>query len=180
MNFVLIGLAFVIIGVELYPKKLIDTRISAKEDKHTGPLILYALIFEALLSRIPLLPSLHFNIFNLQIIAALTLITGFTLRLLSEKWLGRAYSYRIGKISDKLITDKGLYKYIRHPSYLGTLLYGVSILVLYPSLLTFIGFILFFTALLYRVMVEELFLKNNYAEYDQYEKSTWRILPFIY
>ncbi len=171
--------SFAIIVVELWPKKLLDKRIGLSDDKGSGPLILYSLVFE---SALGFLTGSHWNnplaiLVNGYIIL---IVTGFMIRLKSRTDLGEAYSYRIGKISSQLVTNRGFYKTIRHPAYLGTLLYAVGILVLFANWGSVFGFVLFLIVLLHRINLEENFLSQHFQEYSSYRKNTWRLIPYIY
>jgi protein-S-isoprenylcysteine O-methyltransferase Ste14 len=80
----------------------------------------------------------------------------------------------------QLITD-GLYGVVRHPLYLGRiLLHTGSVLILsslYGFLLTAIGLMFF----LVRIRIEEEMLLQAFGdEYRDYQKTTKKLIPYIY
>ncbi|MEY9972078.1 protein-S-isoprenylcysteine O-methyltransferase Ste14 [Lysinibacillus sp. RC46] len=81
----------------------------------------------------------------------------------------------------KLIQN-GLYKYIRHPGYLGSFLTFLGFAISSSSFISIIiNIILFFLAYSYRIKIEEKILFTLFGEqYKQYQSNTWRIIPFLY
>jgi len=79
----------------------------------------------------------------------------------------------------KLVT-KGIYRYIRHPMYLGLILVSISLVLDY---LTFFRIILFDLLVLNQILklnYEEKLLEKHFKDYDEYKKKTKRLIPFIY
>jgi protein-S-isoprenylcysteine O-methyltransferase Ste14 len=85
-------------------------------------------------------------------------------------------------VEDHQIVETGLYKFIRHPGYLGQLLIfaGLSLSlsnwlsVLFMMIPVAIGYT-------YRIKVEERFMIEQMgASYLAYQKRTKRMLPLIY
>lgn len=81
-----------------------------------------------------------------------------------------------------MLKKVGIYKYVRHPAYTGSLLsfYGFGIsLNNWVSLLVVV--IPVTAAFLYRMRVEEAMLSASMgAVYDEYKKQTYRLIPGIY
>lgn len=78
-----------------------------------------------------------------------------------------------------LVID-GIYKYIRHPMYLGLILISLALVIDY---LTFFRIILFdFLVLnqLFKINYEEKILEKYFSEYKSYKKDTKKLIPFIY
>jgi len=80
----------------------------------------------------------------------------------------------------KLVKD-GLYKYIRHPLYLGEILRNFGIVSIFSSgygiLLIVIGTIF----LLLRIKPEEEMLVEAFgSDYEDYKRRTKRLIPYIY
>jgi protein-S-isoprenylcysteine O-methyltransferase Ste14 len=96
--------------------------------------------------------------------------------------LGRAFSANVAMRTGQKLQRSGLYRFVRHPSYLGLELVFLAFalhsrtwacfaLVLIPPTL----------ALLYRIHVEETALREAFgADYDDYCRSTKRLVPGIY
>ncbi len=106
---------------------------------------------------------------------------GGVLRLAPVFVLGRRFSGLVAIQPDhKLVTD-GLYRVIRHPSYLGLLATGVGWSLAFRS-----GVGLAVTALIALVLVsrmdaEERLLAETFgADYRAYRARTWRLVPYLY
>ena len=110
------------------------------------------------------------------------IILGMILRFVAIKTLGRFFTVDLSVREGHTLVNAGLYKYIRHPSYSGSLLsfFGfplslnnwVSLIVIFvPVLLVF----------LYRIRLEEgMLVKQLGTEYEAYQKRTKRLIPWIY
>jgi protein-S-isoprenylcysteine O-methyltransferase Ste14 len=74
----------------------------------------------------------------------------------------------------------GLYRWVRHPIYLGEFLAfgGMALPALSPF--TFAVYVIFVMLQLYRMVSEEQTLQAAYPEYDAYRVSTARLLPGVY
>ena len=81
----------------------------------------------------------------------------------------------------QLKTD-GLYKIVRHPSYLGLLMILTGFSLGMNTIISFIVVMLpVFLAIIYRIKVEEnLLVKTFGEEYIKYASSTKKIIPFVY
>jgi protein-S-isoprenylcysteine O-methyltransferase Ste14 len=109
-------------------------------------------------------------------------LIGVWIRFSSMKLLGRFYSRNVGMQSEHQLIQIGLYKYIRHPGYLGSFLTFLGFAISSSSLSAIIiNIILFFLAYSYRIKIEERTLVTLFGEqYKQYQSKTWRIIPFLY
>lgn len=108
------------------------------------------------------------------------LISGIIMRYLSIKHLGKSFSHyiEVDKNEQDLVII-GIYKWIRHPSYLGFYLYTIGLQLYLNNLLTgmlcVIILKLFFTK---RIKFEEHFLIKNYGErYIKYRSQTRSFIP---
>ena len=73
------------------------------------------------------------------------------------------------------------YRWIRHPSYTGTLLTITGVLLAATNWLALVGILPVLAALLYRMHVEEQALSEQLGEpYRAYMRRTKRLLPFVY
>ena len=110
------------------------------------------------------------------------IITGMTVRLIAVIQLGKSFSGNLGvEGKEKLYTD-GIYKKIRHPSYLGLLISfsGIAVAFYHPVSSSMV--ILFaLIAFLYRISVEEKILKKEFGQkYIDYIEKTKKLIPYIY
>jgi len=76
----------------------------------------------------------------------------------------------------------GLYRVVRHPSYLGLLMVFVAIGIHSRNLIGFVVAVVPTTAaLIYRIQVEEQALQEAFGEeYAQYSQVTKRLVPGVY
>jgi len=110
------------------------------------------------------------------------ILGGVAFRWYSIRVLGKYFSVQLGVQPDQTVMKDGPYRWIRHPSYTGSLItmlgFGLAFtnwlcLVSVP-LIVFIGFN-------YRANVEERMLANALGEsYREYMGDTKRFIPFVY
>jgi protein-S-isoprenylcysteine O-methyltransferase Ste14 len=110
------------------------------------------------------------------------LILGLGIRATAIAMLGRAFSANVAMRTGQRLQRSGLYGLVRHPSYLGLELillacalhartWACFAVVLIPPTL----------ALLYRIQVEETALRLAFGdEYEDYSRSTKRLIPGVY
>ncbi|TFE02482.1 isoprenylcysteine carboxylmethyltransferase family protein [Jeotgalibacillus sp. R-1-5s-1] len=80
------------------------------------------------------------------------------------------------------IVSSGPYRKLRHPLYTGLFLIGIGMTLFFMSLIAaaFGSVALLFT-LLYRIQYEEKLLISQFGpEYQEWMKSRYRLIPFIY
>jgi protein-S-isoprenylcysteine O-methyltransferase Ste14 len=107
---------------------------------------------------------------------------GIIFRFTAIKQLGKFFTVDVAIRKDHQLMQTGFYKYLRHPSYSGSLLsflgFGISLnnwlslaIVFVPTLAAFI----------YRMNIEEQVLAKQFGgQYSDYISKTKRILPYIY
>ncbi|MDB5118379.1 MAG: protein-S-isoprenylcysteine methyltransferase [Mucilaginibacter sp.] len=107
---------------------------------------------------------------------------GFIIRWVAILQLGKMFTVDVAITSDHTLKKTGLYKLIRHPSYLGLMLIICSIALCMGNILSCIVIIIpTFMALHYRIMVEERALIAEFGDqYIAYKKNTARLIPGIY
>ena len=108
-------------------------------------------------------------------------LTGFTMRILARRTLGKYFSTKLRVLEDHEIVVNGVYRYIRHPAYLGLLCIFLAIPLLFYSLYGFILILLGIPDVLYRIRREEGMLIERFGSiYKEYTKKTKKLLPYIY
>ena len=185
--FLLVGIFFLLFEVALLMTK--GNRINKTTDKYLdrGSLVFIwiagtiAVISAIIAARLlltethnysPIIPSLGFII---------TCI-GIGIRWLSIQTLQDAFNIYVAVPENKKIIKKGLYKNIRHPSYLGLLLayLGLGIILSNWISLLFI-FLPIFVAIIHRIRIEEQVLIDALGEeYLDYCKSTYKLIRGVY
>ena len=110
------------------------------------------------------------------------LTAGFLLRLTAILSLGRAFSVNVAIRSGQRVMKTGLYAWMRHPSYTGMLLMFFAIGLVQRNWISLAIMLVAPTAaLLYRIHVEEIALREHFGdEYVQYCVNTKRLVPGIY
>ncbi len=95
--------------------------------------------------------------------------------------LGRYYSEFVTVLDDHRLVTKGLYAVIRHPQYLGAILWGFSIALVFQSMVGLILAALCFILFLWRIFAEERLLSEAFGrEWDEYAKKVKRLVPFVF
>lgn len=118
----------------------------------------------------------------LRPVAVGVLVFGLIFRAVAVFNLGKAFSANVTLREGQQLQRSGLYALVRHPSYLGLEIIFLSFglhsrtwacfaVVLVPPTL----------ALMYRIHVEEKALRAAFgAEYEEYSRTTKRLIPGIY
>jgi protein-S-isoprenylcysteine O-methyltransferase Ste14 len=129
--------------------------------------------------------NFHFPIFSnsaFQYVGLAVVLIGMILRLIAVASLGKFFTVDVTIKQDHRLKKNGLYKYLRHPSYFGSLIsfigFGIS-LNNWVALLLIMFAIL--TAFIIRIKIEEKVLIEQFgSEYIEYKKVTSGLIPFIY
>ena len=108
-----------------------------------------------------------------MILGIVIVLVGFSIRFLACMQLGKNFSFTLK--TPTLITKTGLYRYIRHPSYLGSIVMFAGICIISQTAAIMYLVFVFYLA---RVHEEEkyLVLLKGYLEY---RKKTGMFLPKI-
>lgn len=117
-----------------------------------------------------------------SIVGMLILTVGGSILIISRIQIGR---YGTGKIviekEHQLIT-RGIYRYIRHPIYLGGLIGWIGLSFAFRGIIIpFIVLIIYFAVFKSRMDLEERMLLEEFGEeYSEYMKKTKRLIPRVY
>ncbi len=106
---------------------------------------------------------------------------GLAIRSWSMRVLGRDYTRSLRTRDEQSVVDRGPYRVVRHPGYLG------SVLVWAGSRLAVNWFIAILTVVVllamygYRIHAEERMLSEHFGPaYSEYKAHTWRLVPFVW
>jgi protein-S-isoprenylcysteine O-methyltransferase Ste14 len=122
----------------------------------------------------------HWNL--LFIIGAVIVIGGLIIRISSILTLKQQFTYTITKIENHELIERGLYKIIRHPGYLGQLIIFLGISTALSNWLSVLSMIVsVLIGYLYRIKTEEKFMIEEMGnKYIDYQKRTKKLIPKIY
>ena len=110
------------------------------------------------------------------------ILGGIAFRWYAIRVLGRYFTRDVVVRSDQVVVQNGPYRYIRHPSYSGTLLSMLGLGLALGNWTSLIALIVFGLAgHLYRVRVEEQALVEELGQpYLDYMSHTHRFIPYIW
>jgi protein-S-isoprenylcysteine O-methyltransferase Ste14 len=108
------------------------------------------------------------------------LVAGVTLRLWSILTLGDLHTLHVTTRSGQRVVEDGPYRWIRHPSYSGSLLTALGILVCATNWLSLVCFVPVIIGYVYRIRIEESALVIDLGTpYSDYVKRTKRVIPHL-
>jgi len=108
-------------------------------------------------------------------------VVGSVLRVVAVFVLGRRFSGLVAIQEDHEFVTTGLYRVIRHPSYLGLLLGLFGWVLVFRSGIGVLVSLLMIPPLVSRMNSEEALLESEFGpRYADYRRRTWRLLPLLY
>lgn len=118
---------------------------------------------------------------GLAYVGAAFLLAGTVLRLAAVRTLGSRHSVWVAVQADHRLVTTGLYRFVRHPSYVGALLAVFGWAVAFRSgsgLLLAMGIV---PPILSRIRAEERLLVAEFGDaYRAYQSRTWCLVPLVY
>ena len=110
------------------------------------------------------------------------LLLGLVLRWYSIIYLGRFFTTNVAIAKDHRLINTGPYRFIRHPSYSGTLLAMLGLALSFGNWVSaVIQFVPVCAAIAWRIHVEEQALIGGLGEtYCAYMQRTKRLIPLLY
>ncbi len=80
-----------------------------------------------------------------------------------------------------LLVKHGIYRHVRHPIYLGAIMYAVAIPMLFSSIYGSAIMLGLIPSSIYRIVIEEAMLVDEFGdEYREYMNHTKKLTPFVY
>jgi protein-S-isoprenylcysteine O-methyltransferase Ste14 len=117
----------------------------------------------------------------LTTLAVAVMLAALAIRWTAIRMLGKAFSANVAIRGDQRLNTRGIYGWVRHPSYLGLLLVFVAIGLHSRHWLGLVVMLAPTAALIYRIHVEEIALREAFGpEYAAYSQRTKRLVPGIY
>jgi protein-S-isoprenylcysteine O-methyltransferase Ste14 len=118
----------------------------------------------------------------LPLTGLILLLIGIAIRWSAILTLGKYFTGKVLIQPDQQLIRTGLYKYVRHPAYAGSLLAHVGLGLSFSSWFS-LGFsvVPFLIAAMYRMRVEEAVLQDTFGvAYVDYSKRVKRLVPKLY
>ncbi len=126
----------------------------------------------------------EWNVLNhaIAILGLTVFIIGIIIRWISIIRLNKEFTVDVAIIKNHHLKTEGMYRYLRHPSYLGLILICSGLSIAMNSIISFtVITIPILLALGYRIKTEENILISQFGEtYKDYMMKTSRIIPKIY
>ena len=110
----------------------------------------------------------------------LLLLSSLLILLSGAKSLSRALTPFPYPLDNATLVREGLYRYVRHPLYLGVILGGLGVALWRMSLVSLglsLVLALFLNA---KASREEIWLLAKYPGYESYRRKTKKLIPFLY
>ena len=124
--------------------------------------------------------SLHIRSVRSVLGLALVVI-GLTLALVATGTLRRFYSSTLVIRKDHQLITHGVYRFARHPIYLGALMVSIGVPMVVSSLYGLLTMSPLIPLLLNRIRLEERMLTDEFGDaYRMYAEATSKLIPFIY
>jgi protein-S-isoprenylcysteine O-methyltransferase Ste14 len=106
---------------------------------------------------------------------------GFIMMTWAAASLGRQFSVQVTLQTDHRLVTDGLYRYLRHPRYLGIMLFNCGVALVFNSGLALLFVAALTLVLLWRIHDEEAFMRQAFGtEWETYSRTSWRLIPFVY
>jgi len=88
---------------------------------------------------------------------------------------------RIQTNRDHIVCETGLYKIVRHPAYLGSIIQSLGFPLLFGSLWSIIPICLSIILVIIRTSLEDKTLRNELKGYVEYsDKTRYKIIPYVW
>lgn len=114
-------------------------------------------------------------------VGLIVMLLGLAFRAWSMRVLGASYT-RTLRVSAQEVVDRGPYRYVRHPGYLGSILIWIGFAI---ALADWVGIVVIVPLMVgvyvYRIQAEETMLVAAFGDrYEGYRERSWRLVPFLY
>jgi protein-S-isoprenylcysteine O-methyltransferase Ste14 len=122
----------------------------------------------------------HWN--SLFIVGSILVAIGLIIRVTSILKLKHQFTYTVTKIENHQLIDTGLYKYIRHPGYLGQIIIFLGIATTLSNWISILLMIMpVLGGFINRIRIEEKFMTQQMGQkYTDYQSRTKKLIPNIF
>ena len=126
-------------------------------------------------------PENLYTLSALNILGLALFVVGMTIALVAVFTLRRFYYSTLVIREDHQLLTYGIYRYTRHPIYLGAIMAIIGIPVFASSLYGLLIMFLLIPVIFYRIKIEERLLSEEFGDaYRAYQEMTSKLVPFIY
>jgi protein-S-isoprenylcysteine O-methyltransferase len=117
-----------------------------------------------------------------SIAGALVATGGMILRIVAIRTLGKWFTAAVVLQDSQTLIRHGVYRWIRHPSYTGAVLFwGALPFLLDVPLCAIAAWPILAFIYAKRISAEETALRSRFSvEYDAYAAKSWKLLPLVY
>lgn len=115
-------------------------------------------------------------------VGVVTVLAGLAIRVRSILTLKQHFSYFVARTENHMLIETGLYRFIRHPGYLGQVMIFAGIAISLSNWMAVLSMMIpVAVGYSYRMKVEEDFMLEHLGEsYRSYRNRTKRMIPLIY
>jgi protein-S-isoprenylcysteine O-methyltransferase len=119
---------------------------------------------------------------ELQTAGLLLVAAGIIVRWIAILSLRSRFTVDVAITEGHRIITQGIYGFVRHPAYLGSLISFFGLALFFANMFSFLVICIPITAVfLYRIRIEETALREAFGEeYAEYARRTKRLLPGVY
>jgi len=122
----------------------------------------------------------HFT-YNIRTISGLIIIAvGLIIGVIAVYHINQRISPNPYPFKSAVLITGGIYKFIRHPMYLSVILMTIGYCICIFSIYSMISIFVILAFFNIKIIFEEKALKDRFSEYEDYKKSTYKLLPFLY
>jgi protein-S-isoprenylcysteine O-methyltransferase Ste14 len=109
------------------------------------------------------------------------MLGGLVMKVWAMRTLGRFYTRTLRTAADQAVVQDGPYRLVRHPGYVGTLLIWIGFgWAMRNWLLGLLNTLVLLAVYGRRIQVEEAMLAETLgAPYREYQRRTWRLIPWL-
>ncbi len=140
---------------------------------------------------VAIIDFVFFQNFTFQVFAIaglLLLLIGGAMRIKARLELNRKAGFggyfrtwRVKILENHQLVTDGLYKHIRNPIYLAEILRNLGFVLIFSSAYGSLLILLASILLIFRINLEEKILVAEFGEkYEEYQRNTKRLIPYIY
>jgi len=148
-------------------------------------LVLLQIISLAIVAASPYGDHRNFGVFDestvVRVMGLALFVGGMGLMHWAEATLGRLFSVQVTVQEDHHLVVDGPYLILRHPRYLGIILFSAGLSLTFRSWLGLILAGALVLVLLWRIHDEEQLMHEEFrSDWEAYCRVTWRLIPFIF